>query len=370
MERQKRQLGEEEAKASGLLDRLAALQQALDQHRVQQSVHQVPGVAPMALIQHFAGLMAAGCSTIEELRFRLTAQASKSHGKRGPSPPPKRRKEGGPPTTPAPQAPAAPAASRVEAPAPLAPPPAPRPQEEEVREAAVEGLDEDEDLGLSQRFSRRVEAAQLAERHAQLEEELAEVKDEALRLRLEVSGAKDASRREMAALEEAHRAVVAGMDRQLRAGQMEAARLREELQAATNRLVVLEEELRVERATAGGGAGGRGACESFGVEEEVKEEQEGMAEMAGQERELKGAAEDDTGPVRRRRRRQRGRDRVDNDDENGEPRSQEEEEGELRQLLDERTAQVRQHIQQSEVKQGGADHGDAAAGVVVLVCCR
>lgn len=239
-----------------------------------------------------------------------------------------------------------------------------------MREAAVEGLDEDEDLGLSQRFSRRVEAAQLAERHAQLEEELAEVKDEALRLRLEVSGAKDASRREMAALEEAHRAVVAGMDRQLRAGQMEAARLREELQAATNRLVVLEEELRVERATAGGGAGGRGACESFGVEEEVKEEQEGMAEMAGQERELKGAAEDDTGPVRRRRRRQRGRDRVDNDDENGEPRSQEEEEGELRQLLDERTAQVRQHIQQSEVKQGGADHGDAAAGVVVLVCCR
>ena len=164
----KRMLSETEGRVTELRSHMDVLQNTLDDAKVAESVRALPTVPALALVEHFAGVMSAARGAVESLRKDL--------GYRG-----RYFKK--------PQRP-------VEAPASVI-------------------ADLQDEHGLSKRFRARVEVAQVEEREERWEEEVGEMKEEVLKVKLDAAGAVDAVRREKEALEEAHRLAVAGLERKL-----------------------------------------------------------------------------------------------------------------------------------------------------------
>jgi hypothetical protein len=212
----KRLLNEEEERSAELRRRADALQTALDDIRVAQSLRQIPGVPALAIIEHFATSSEVQAQVIQELKGRLGPQ-----GLAGPAPRGQGRGSGGGGRA---------AEGALQSPTALGL--TPRDRGAQLREHT-----------LSRHFGYMVETHQLAERNRRLEEDLAEAKEEMIHLRLESMASREAVRKEKEAIEEGQRNVVAALERKLEAAQAECTRLRAQVQTGRTTSLTVHHKL-------------------------------------------------------------------------------------------------------------------------------
>jgi hypothetical protein len=207
---------------------------------VAESLRSLPSVSPLALVEHFAGVLEGARRGVREGQRRGGRGGGGGHAE----------------------------------------------QQGQQQEEEAEGA-------LVRRFALTVEAEQLAARAEQAEADAAGAREELLKLKFNVAEASNVARREREALEEAHRLAEQGWERRVAAVRQQAKAVGAEAGRLRLRIEVLEEELGAERAAAAArrvGRQGEGGGEGEGGVEEAKrgvqQQPPAPARAADEERDL------------------------------------------------------------------------------------